>query len=234
MSEQPAIGAVGMPNTNVHVILDEGDVGTGYTANQECDCRTALTRGVAAYIAPLSILMPGGRELRFKQVLGEWSEAEMPSKFPSAVVYAVGSGTYDADAFTPRINEQNKLAAPDGRYMMRFAEFVLEMQVAVWCTDSAERMGLVALLEQAFNPTSFMYGFRLDLPWYFNARASFELKGLEYRDSEEDAMKRRRIAVFTLEGRVPLMRVVSVPIMATGPKYVLTVVEPTVVLDVES
>jgi len=224
MIEQPATGAIGMPSSSVRVVLAADDEGTGLTAHQETDCRTALTRGLAAYVAPLSIQLPGGRALRFKQVLGEWAEPEVPSRFPSAVVYAVGSGTYDADSFTPRVNERNRLATPDGRYLLRLAEFVIELQVAVWCTDPTERQGMVALLEQALNPTDFMYGFRLDLPHYFNARASFEMKGMEYRDSEEDAIKRRRIAVFTLEGRVPLMKIVSVPsIPSSGPRFSLEV-----------
>lgn len=196
------------------------------TGNQEADCRTALTRGVADYLRTLAIQMPGGRKLLFEEVLNTWAEPEVPAKYPSAIVYAAGPGTYDASRFAPGINSKDKLPEPDGRYVLQLAEFTLDLSVELWATDPNERVGLVKMLEDAFNPVDWMYGFRLDLPHYYGARASYEMKSLVYMEAEDDAARRYRRAAFTLGGRVPLIRMVDFP--QAKPRARLDVIESIV------
>lgn len=207
----PATEPVRPPQGATRLLLNAAEK-TDFSAVRETDCRTALTRGLKEYVEQLSGIAPGGREVVFKQVLQTWAEPETPSRFPSAVVYGTVDGTYDASRFTPGVNAKHRIPAPDGRYLMQMAEYVTDLSLEVWCTDPAERADFAMFLEDALNPTDFMYGFRLVLPHYFNARASFEMKALAYADTEEEAKRRYRRAVFTLEGRVPLIKLVGFPL----------------------
>jgi len=206
------------------VLVSQDGTPNVMTDNHESDCRTALTRGVADYLRTLEIQMPGGRRLVFVEVLHTWAEPEMPAKYPSAIVYAPSPGVYDASRFTPGISNRGRLA--DGRYVLEIADFLLDMSVELWSTDPAERVGLVKMLEDAFNPVDWMYGFCLDLPHYYGARAVYEMKSLTYMESEDEAARRYRRAAFTLGGRVPLIRVVDFP--QAKPRARLDVIESIV------
>lgn len=190
-------------------LLTDPNAKVPWTSTRLTDCRTALTRGVAEYMEQLRMVATGGREVAFKQVLQTWAEPELPAKYPSALVYGA-SGEYDASSFTPGINKNMKVQ--DGRFIVQLAEYVAPLTVEIWSTDPKERVNLVMLCEDAFNPTDFMFGFRLVLPHYFNSRATFEMKSLSYVDTEEEAKRRYRRAVFTLEGRVPLIKLATFPL----------------------
>lgn len=206
----PATGAVRPPRvlSSLVTLRDEPIV---MTANCETDTRTALTRGLAEYISQLSIQMPDGREIRLKKVKDNYSEPEDKAEFPSACVYSDEKNEYDASRFTPSVNTNYRLPAPDKRYFVELAESVLNISVAVWATDPRERMGLAKMLEDAFNPVDYMYGFRLTLPHYYNARSEFALKSVEYLDDDADSIKRYRRLIFTVEGRVSLLKLVGFP-----------------------
>jgi hypothetical protein len=66
--------------------------------------------------------------------------------------------------------------------------------------DSVERMALTAMLEDAFEPVDWMTGFRLELPHYFNTRATFEKTGMDYVDGPVQAHRRIRAVHFQLVG----------------------------------
>jgi hypothetical protein len=218
----PTTDPVRPPQGGTRLLLNPGEK-TPFSAVRETDCRTALTRGLKEYIEQLHGVAPGGREVVFKQVLQTWAEPEVPARFPSACIYGSVDGTYDASRFTPGVNKNQRIPEPDGRFLMQLAEYVSDLSVEVWCTDPMERMDFAMFMEDAFNPTDFMFGFRLVLPHYFNARASFEMKSLSYADTEEEAKRRYRRAVFTLEGRVPLIKLVGFPL--AQPETRLTVVD---------
>ena len=224
----PPTDPVRPPQGLTRLLLDPAEK-TEFTANKETDCRTALTRGLKEYIEQMRGAAPGGREIIFKQVLQTWAEPELPARYPSAIVYGMVEGTYDASRFTPGVSAGHRIPEPDGRFLMQMAEYVADLTLEVWCTDPNERMDFAMFLEDALNPTDFMYGFRLVLPHYFNARASFEMKALAYADTEEEAKRRYRRAVFTLEGRVPLIKLVGIPLAI--PQHRLDVVESTDVSD---
>jgi hypothetical protein len=52
----------------------------------------------------------------------------------------------------------------------------------------------------------------LDLPFYFGARAGYELLSVQYIDSEDAATRRYRRASFVVSGRVPVYRIVPLPV----------------------
>jgi hypothetical protein len=199
----------GMPGYT-RLILDRTEP-VIHTADRYTDTRTALTLGLADYIKTITTNAVGGRYISFREVFSSWAEPEQHAEFPSAIVYATGAGTYDASGFTPVPNSKQKVPAPDNRLVVKFAEFIQDLTVEIWCTDPEERQELVAACEEAFNPMSDMYGFILELPHYYNARAVFEMKSLAYQDTEIDAARRYRKAVFSITGQVPLIRLISFP-----------------------
>lgn len=224
----PATDPVRPPQGATRLLLDPTEK-EAFTQVRETDCRTAMTRGLKEYMEQLRSSALGGREVAFKSVLQTWAEPEKPARYPSAIVYGSTDGTYDASRFTPGVNAAHRIAPPDGRYLMQLAEYVSDLTVELWCTDPNERVNLSMLLEDAFNPTDWMYGFRLCLPHYFSARATFEMKSLAYADTEEEAKRRYRRAVFTLEGRVPLIKLVGIP--PARPESRLDVVDSTGTLE---
>lgn len=192
-------------------LLTTASVPTRFTANVEVDARTALTRGLAEYIEQLSFTAAGGRALRFKRVLDGYAEPEQLVSYPSCIVMTTGAAQYEARSFTPTMDYSCRLPPPDGRYLVVSSDYVQDLTVQLWATDPAERQGFVQMLELALNPVLYRYGFVLELPFYFNQRAVYELKDLSYEDSEDDSVKRYRKASFTLKGTVPLTRLVSAP-----------------------
>jgi len=169
------------------------------SGRQETDVRTAITRGLKEYLERLSIHLDGGRVLSFKQVFQTWAVPEVPSVIPSATVYATSPGTYDTSSFTPT----RKVLADKKTVLRQPCEFVQEVFVEVWAQDPIQRMGLTMMMENGFCPYDEMYGFRLELPHYFNVRADFEPTQMAYMDSEDASQQRWRRLGFRLMARAP-------------------------------
>lgn len=184
-----------------------------YTANQETDVHTALTRGLAEYLQTLTWTGPGGRFLRFRKTLDTWAEPEDLSAggLPAAVVFGPTPGKYDASKFTPVALPQEQIAQPDGRYLVSAAEFQQDLVIEAWATDTEERKGIVAMVENGLMVGEFLYGVRLALPHYFGAQADFEPLGMGYEDSPETAIQRLRLARFTIRAQLPVIQLVPYP-----------------------
>lgn len=190
------------PVLKTRLVTEPGDK-QQLTGVRDTDCRTALARAVAEYLRPLEVHQEGGRRMKLETVSESWSEPEDMADFPSAVVYAFGDGTYDSSRFSPSLTE-----LPGGVVLRAVAEFTIPIVVEVWCTDPEERMALSILLEDAFDPVDWMTGFQLELPHYFNSRATFIKQSAVYMDDEINAQQRiRRLGVVleaTLTQYVPL------------------------------
>jgi hypothetical protein len=214
--------------TPVTRLIRDQSAPPSYTAVRLTDTRTALTRGLAEYLAQLSVEGEGsGRDLWFRQVFETWPEPETQAQYPAAIVYAPDLGSYDSSKFTPMPNARNRLAGTN-MYLLSHSEFVQDLRVEIWTTDLVSRREIVSGLEAAFNPVSWMYGFKLELPHYYNERAVFELKSMRYMDTEEDAMRRYRKAEFVLTASVPLVNVFEFP--EAKPKFRLDEAGPDVVI----
>ncbi len=210
--------------------LVSSDLEREFTAAKETDTRTAITRGLAEYISQFRAERPDGRILRFQKTFESWAEPEDVPEYPSAIAYTTTPGIYEASRLTPIPSSSARLPSPDKRYVMSPAEYVVTVTVEFWCTDDEERMGLVAAAEDAFNPFAGSYGFSLQLPHYHNARATYEPTQMGYMDNEVDAIGRLRKAVFALEARVPLIKLVAFP--EAKPRIKVSEVGPNVVVDV--
>lgn len=222
-------GVDAQPGPPKSTLVPLGAGATQHTAERETDSRTAITRALAEYVAQVRGETSSGRDLRFIATFEDWAEPETEIRYPSAIAYTTSPGVYEAAGLTSFPNEAQKLPPPDNRYVVRVSELVIPVTLEVWATDPEERMGLCALLEDAFNPFDGAYGFKLDCPHYFNARASFEPLQVTYMDTEADAIARTRKAMFTLTGRVPVLRLRTYP--EARPKVEVSEVGPNVVLD---
>lgn len=199
------------------------------TANKETDTRTAITRGLAEYVEGLVVERPDGREIRLQQVFSSWAEPEDNLVWPAAIAYTPTIGTYEASKLSTVLNPNCQLPAPDGRFAVSPSEYTTAVVFEVWATDPEERTALVGALEDAFNPFLGQYGFTLELPHYHNVRATYEPTQMGYMDTETDAIQRARKAMFTLEARMPLIKLVSAPF--AKPRLDLAAVGDNVIVD---
>jgi hypothetical protein len=206
----PATGAL-VPPIGKAFLVTKSTPAVVFTANQECDARLALCRGLAEFMSSLSVNAVGGRKVRFKDVHEEWAEPEESASYPSARIGLKGPGTYEARSLTPTLDPAERIPLPDGRYCLVMADFTATLGVEVWANDPEERSALIILLERAFLPNSNKYGFDLQLPYYFNARATYAMQELVVDDDGDLALRRYRIATFMLTARIPLIALFSFP-----------------------
>lgn len=185
------------------------------TAHRESDARTAPVRGLMEHLQQLRIDVAGGRSVQFRNVVDTWAEPEDRAEYPTAVVSVVGEATYDASKFTPSVFSDDRLALPDGRFLISPCDIVLPLQVEVWSNDPQERQACAAMLEDALlAPVDYMFGFALELPHYHNARAIYAVTGISYADSETDAVRRYRLARVSMTATMPVLRLVTFPVLA--------------------
>lgn len=177
---------------------------TVFTSNRETDARTALKRGLKEYLKSLSFITPAQREVRFLKVFDVWPDHEEKAVYPSAIVYSIGDGTYDASNFTPTVS--SKCVTNDGYYLVKYAEYTVSLRIEYWSNDPEERIALTMMLEDALNPVDWMSGAKIQLPHYHNQFAIYDLKTNNFPDSEGDVLSRTRKAYLSLEGQVSAVR----------------------------
>jgi len=200
------------------------DVPPTITNRHETDARTALTRGLAMYLRGLEFDGGAGRILAFgNRVFESYADPEVQAAFPSALVSSDTPGTYDASRLTPG-EPVDRAQTNEGNALISTSEFVLDMVIDIWATEARSRVALVAGMEHALSPTDWMYGLRLDLPYYFGARAGYELQSVQYVDSEESATRRYRRASMVVSGRVPVYRFAAMQV--ARPRLTLDVTSP--------
>jgi len=177
-----------------------------YTAAHEFDARTAIIQGLADYIEGLSFDAQGGRHVAIRRTFASWAEPEDEARYPAAYISSPGEGSYDASRLTPSVDHTERLAQPDGRYVVHVSEFVAALALEVWANDPKERMYLAMMLEDSLCPLDYRYGLLLELPYFYGLRASYEPTSSRYQDSSEDSMKRYRVVTFSLTASVPMVR----------------------------
>jgi hypothetical protein len=202
-------------------LIARRDEQTPFTAVQETDARTALTRGLAEYLSQLKFDDAGGRQLFFERTYQSWAEPEDEAVYPAAMVSG-GEGTYDDPKASPAASSNQRLVLPDGRYVMSPCEFVIDLTVDVRSTDPEARAALCAMLERDMNPVDWRYGVLLLLPHYFNQRGQYEMLSVSYADSEGEAQQRLRRAEFAIRARVPLTLLSAFPAIRSTARVTTT------------
>lgn len=198
-----------------------------YTDVREVDAVTALKRGLKEYLEQVYLDVAGER-VRFQQVHDVWADTDQIATYPSAAIMAADQAEYDYSSFTPVLNP--KLVVVHGpeptdtkSYLVKYAEVSVRLVIEVHCSSPAERVACAMMLEDALNPVDWMYGFKLDLPHYYNQRAVFEPVTAQMLDAEGDARRRWRQGTVFLMGQISLLRVRSLPLFQ--PKTEVEVVD---------
>jgi hypothetical protein len=173
---------------------------------QETDARTAVCRGLQEYLQQLNFNF-AGTAYRFKKVLHTWAEPEDPAVYPSCCVYSTTPALYDASSMTPfELNDDTLLP---NSYVQKSAELTMDVMMDCFFTSPEERMIVNAQLEGFLNPENSIYGFWLELPFYFNARACFELQSTEYIDEASSAQRRLRRLLLSFAATIPVLQFVG-------------------------
>lgn len=196
------------------ILVSASSMEQKFTTNRECDAQQAMARGLADYVRPMSVIMPGGRELKFENVYDSYADLEATSTYPSAAVYTEEDASYGGGTespITPQvhvIDEAQFARDGNGDTLITASELVQEFLVDVWANDQEARTGLTMLLQDAFvNPLDWMTGFRLELPHYCGIRATFEVPDSHrYIDTDTDKARRYYRVLFRIKGRVPVVR----------------------------
>ena len=181
------------------------------TARQETDCSTGIARGVAEYLASLSLDWPEVGLIRFAKSTHVWADYENGSEdYPRAFAGTVDAeGSYDGGLGEDdgiRLDAVGGILPPGGGVVLdSFEELVIQVTVEVHCMNPKQRVGACVMLERAFRPYRGRRGFMLELPHYFNVRASYSASGVTYMDNEEDAARNYRRARFVLQSRAPVV-----------------------------
>lgn len=175
------------------------------TLVRNTDLHTALARGLKEYLAGVSVIVEGGRRLAFVRALVCWAEPEIVGKYPSLVILAQQEMAYEASSMTGATPQLVEDGGSPARYLRQRAEGHQELQVIVWATDPAARMGLAAAVEDAFEPSENQSGLTLELPYYFGVRATYEKLSVFYDDNSADTQRRDRRAIFRVNANAPQM-----------------------------
>jgi hypothetical protein len=194
---------LGLPRVDgliTRLITDSDDL-EELTLVRTTDTRTALARGLVEYFGQLEGVAEGGRALRFVNAQLTWAEPEVSAQHPALTITGLVPGTYADASFTPRPAFSREAGA-----LVEFGACEQDFLVTVWAQDVMQRMGLCTLIEDAADPVDWMSGFRLELPYYFGARATYTVKDVQYQDGALDAQRRWRIAVYSVHGSVPKYR----------------------------
>lgn len=211
---------VGPDVANRSKLILRADQQQELTERVEGDVRTCIARGMRDYLAGLSIVGLPGRTFKLKYVILQWAEAEQEAKYPSAVV-STGSVSYDDSRMTPAIKRIQ--LAPD-LWLGTTAEATLDLRVVVYATELSDRSALAKMMEDGLNPTDWMYGVRLALPYYHGVFAEYSLEGADFEDSAQDAQSRIRRSVFNISARAPVVRMYT-RTAALPPRFALTVTD---------
>jgi hypothetical protein len=191
------------------LLLDRNLDAETFTLNRETDSHTALTRGLREYLEQLTVGWVDGREERFVAVYDTWAVAEDTLQYPSAAVYAEGENTYAGGESGGPLTPTVETDPATNTQVSRPAEPMLVLTVEIWAQDNEQRMAICAMLEDAFFPVDWMSGFRLALPHYHGMVADYLVKTSRYMDDPESVQRRYRKASFTLDARLPLVRVLG-------------------------
>lgn len=178
-----------------------------FNRRQDGCARAALATGLAEYLKGVTLVAPGGREMRFAEVLDHYAEPNEEAAFPSAAVYASASaGKYDSSRLTPSQPNTRVQVPGTDLYAVTSCEYVHSLLLEVWASDDEGRNQLLAALEDVLNPSEGRYGFVLELDHYFNQRASYAAIDVLFPDDDVSAARRWRRAVLTVACSVPVDR----------------------------
>lgn len=178
---------------------------------QETDATSALTQGIAEYMASLELDWPGTGMLRFAKATSTWAEYEQAENvYPRCFAGTAGAdGMYDGglgqDDALGDVLGGPPLPSTGGVILDSFEELVVPVTLEIFCSNPEQRRGVCAMVESALRPYRGRSGFQLELPHYFNARSTHTALRMTHLDNEEDAARNYRLARVVIQSRVPVI-----------------------------
>lgn len=193
--EEPQLEGVGedwldVPDPEVSFLVEFPTRKYPLTERQDTDVHTAITHGLANYLLDLDGAI-AGRSCMLQSVVPDWADhATGQRPLPSAAVYSTEEGDYKTDSGLS-VGKPLTIGTDRGQMVTvtGTGNFELEVRVDVMCPDKVLRAGVRRMLEQGFSPVTWMAGFRLVLPRYHSAVASFLLLAAAFPDSELTAQQ---------------------------------------------
>lgn len=173
------------------------------------DERSALSRGLFEYLSSNLVGEITWADQTYNiKVYGQWAEQEQQARYPAVTIYSTDELTYDQDEADDQAmrNDEPIMVDDSNNAIFSIGECAVRFVVECWANNPEERAAVVKIITDLLNPVTFMYGFRLVLPFYFNNVATFSLRGNLYIDNEQDAQRRYRKAVLSVQARMKHIR----------------------------
>lgn len=217
-------GADNTPDPDAAILVRRPTEKHELTDRQEVDVHTAITEGLASYLASLDGEIDG-QSTRLQSVIANWPDRDDGQRpMPAAAVYSVEVAAYATDSGmapgppiaiggNPQQRSQVITLTRSGVYQLG------DLTVDVMCGDKVMRTGVRKMLEAGLWPVSWMAGFRLVLPRYHNAIATFVAVSAQQPDTGELALASMRPLSFRLRAHCQVYRVHRMPlshVKATG------------------
>lgn len=182
---------------------------------RECSAIRAPVVALADYIKSLSFEQSGGQHVRFIDVQPFKSDPEEGAAYPSACVFPEGEAEYEEEPFGNLSDNESIL--DDGTVLLLSAELTQTLSVHVWTNEEAQRDQLLMMLEDGLTPVEWMPGFILEMPHYYNARATFLPRQVAIEDTDQDNLRRYRKVIWRVQVRSPRFRAFNIPKLSPSP-----------------
>ena len=177
---------------DVSQLVEFNDEKFGLTGRQDLDIHSAITSGLANYLLTLDGAI-AGRSCMLRSVTADWAEHSTGGlPLPTAAVNITEEVDFPTSSGLGVGHPIDVGQDPSGNQitLVRTALFETEsLMVGVQCADKEQRRGVRRMLELGLWPVTWMAGFRLVLPRYHNALATFLLLAAGFPDGEESAQR---------------------------------------------
>lgn len=203
------------PSADDAILVDSPTDKYELTQRGELDVHSAITLGLASYLMQLDGAF-AGTSLRFQHVSIDWADPEEGSfPLPTAAVHSEEVGAYQTDSgLAP--GPPKRVKGDDGAMVATLSEIGIyrleSLTIDVVCETKTQRAGVRKMLEDALSPVEWMAGFRLVLPRYHNAIATFLVTSAQIADTPDRARSRLRPLAFRLLARCPAYRARYLPL----------------------
>jgi hypothetical protein len=202
------------PDPGDSILVTDPQATYATTARQESDVHTAVVRGLAGYLAGLTYAV-NGRVIALTHITTDWADHDVRSyQPPTACVHSEEEGGYSDDVGMT-IGEPEVVGDRDAQRVLAIHVTswyeLSNLAVDVWCSDKIQRSGVRRMLEDAFSPVTWMAGFRLVLPRYHSAQATYYCDKGKMGDSAESAASGLWPLSMVLSVTAPVCRLFEYP-----------------------
>lgn len=187
------------------------------SSHRDCSAAVAPIRALTTYLESLTFPLDGHKRMKFAVVRALKAEPEDLAAYPAAAVFMEGEAQYGMEdgALQPIYDPSGDL--DDGSSLFLGGEVRVDLQVHVWTNEIEERENVMMALEDAFTPVEWMSGFLLEMPHYYNLRASYQFRSMSYEDTDADNQRRYRKLGIRIQATCPYARVFTLPRLRPAP-----------------